>query len=475
MAQRHGLWIGGASVPTSQWDAIRNPYTGEVFAEVCIAGESEVLQAIEAAQKAYEPLKSLTRGERSDILHSVAETLRKHRAELAHWLVEETGKPIDACLLEMDRAAMTIKLSAEEAIRNVGEVVAVDFSSKNKGYRALYERFPLGPISAITPFNFPLNLSAHKIGPALAAGNPVVLKPAVQCPTLLLRFAEIAHLAGVPAGALNVVHCHPPAAERLATDERIRLLSFTGSAQVGWHLKNIAGKKRVLLELGGNAGAAVHSDADLAHAAKRLALGAFYQSGQVCISAQRIYIQRSVFDSFVDFFLKETRLLAVGDPKEAGTVIGPMIDEKSARRIEEWADEALQQGAKVLLRGARTGSIVPPIVLTDVPKNARIACEEAFGPVALLERYDTFDEAMSKINDTRYGLQASVFTQDARQIDRAFRTLEVGGVIVNDFPNFRTDNYPYGGIKDSGHGREGVRFAMEEMSEKKMLVVNVEG
>lgn len=417
----------------------------------------------------------MARGERSGLLHAISEGIRAHRDELASWLVQESGKPIDASVLEIDRAVMTFKLSAEEAVRNPGELVALDLSAKNQPYRGFYERFPIGPISAITPFNFPLNLSAHKIGPALAAGNTVLLKPPVQCPSLLYRFAEIAREAGLPDGALNVLHCNPPAAERLVTDERIKLLSFTGSAAVGWRLKQLAGKKKVLLELGNNAGAIVHHDADIQHAASRLALGAFFQSGQVCISAQRLYVHDRIADEFTDRFIAAAKALPAGDPQQKGTVIGPMIDKAALQRVVTWIDEAKAAGAEVLLDGKQEGPVLSPFVLANVPPEATIVREEAFGPVALIERYSSFDDALERVNASRYGLQASVFTHDIRLIDRAFRALEVGGVIVNDFPIFRTDNFPYGGIKDSGLGREGVRYAIEEMTEMKMLVIHTQG
>ncbi len=475
MPRRFGIWIEGQYVETKNVDIIKNPYQGNLFAETCLAEEAEIERAIDSAVKAFDVMRSLTRGERASLLYAISDGIHSNREELALWLTQESGKPIDASELEIVRAATTFQLSAEEAMRNTGEVVALDGSKKNQPYRGHYERFPIGPVSAITPFNFPLNLSAHKIGPALAAGNSVLLKPPVQCPTLLYRFAEIAKDAGLPDGALNVLHCNPPAAERLVTDERIKLLSFTGSAAVGWRLKQIAGKKRVLLELGNNAGAIVHKDADVKHAAQRLALGAFFQSGQVCISAQRLYIHDSVADEFTQRFLEAAKALPVGDPQQKGVVIGPMIDEASLTRVVSWVEEAKAAGANILLEGKKNGTVLSPIVLTDVPADAKIACEEVFGPVVLIERYSDFDDALDRINASRYGLQASIFTHDIRLIERAYRTLDVGGVIVNDFPIFRTDNFPYGGIKDSGLGREGVRFAFEEMTEIKMLVIHTTG
>ena len=472
MVRRFGLWIGGRYVETGSADPILNPYTGEPFAEACRADAANLENAIQTAEACFPVLRRLARGERAAILRRLSELLIRCKDELSGWLVQESGKPIDASDLEIDRLALTLRLSAEEATRDVGEVVALDLHEKTRGVRGLWERFPLGPITAITPFNFPLNLSAHKIGPAFAVGNPVILKPPVQCPTVLYRLAELAREAGMPDGALSVVHGHPPEIERLVTDPRIRLLSFTGSAQVGWRLKSLAGKKKVILELGGNAGAIVHADADLDRAAARLALGAFYQSGQVCISVQRVFVHEPIWERFTDRFVEETKTLPAGDPAQRGTIIGPMINRASADRVMEWVDEARRAGAEVLLEGQQTGTLITPIVLSRVPHTLKVYCEEIFGPVALLEPYKNFEEALQRLNESRYGLQASLFTRDADRIDRAFRTLDVGGLIVNDFPNFRTDNFPYGGMKDSGLGREGVRYAMDEMSEIKMLVIH---
>ncbi len=468
-----GLWINGNSIDANEYDTILNPYTEEPFAKAGLASKEDINEAIEAAQAAYPKLNQMTRGERADMLYAFVWKIREHFDELCEWMMLESGKAIDACKLEMNRVLITLRLSAEEALRDIGEVVPVDLSAKNKNHRALYARFPIGPIAAIAPFNFPINLAAHKVGPALAVGNPVVLKPAMQSPTVVLRWAHLAKEAGVPNGALNVVHCQPDVAESLIIDERIKLLSFTGSAKVGWHLKNIAGKKRVLLELGGNAAAIVHSDADIDHAAKRLALGSFFQSGQVCIGSQRIYVQNEIAEEFTEKFLNETKNLPIGDPKDEGVIVGPMIDRQSLERVIEWVNEAIEQGAKVLLKGDQQETILTPYVLGDVPNHCKASCEEIFGPVALINKYNSFDEAIQMANDTRYGLQTSVFTHDIRLIDQAFHTLEVGGVIVNDFPNFRTDNFPYGGIKDSGLGREGVRYAIQEMTENKMLVVKM--
>jgi glyceraldehyde-3-phosphate dehydrogenase (NADP+) len=350
-------------------------------------------------------------------------------------------------------------------------LLPLDIVPGGVGYTAIATRVPIGVIGAIAPFNFPLNLVAHKLAPAIAVGNPVVLKAPPQAPLCAHELGRIVHEAGWPQDALTVMHAPVEVAQALATDERIAMLSFTGSAAVGWHLKTVAGKKRVALELGGNAGAIVCSDADIAWAAKRCALGAFAQSGQVCIKVQRIVVLRSCYDAFVEAFLRETDALGVGDPSLEDTIVGPIIDERSADRIMSWIGEAVAGGAKVLRGNERRGSVISPTVLTEVDATMKVECEEVFGPVVTLAACDTLAEAIARVNATRYGLQAGIFTNDVRSIGAAFEGLRVGAVIANDYPTLRIDNFPYGGVKDSGFGREGVRYAMDEMSELKTLVV----
>ncbi|MGH7533333.1 MAG: aldehyde dehydrogenase family protein, partial [Gemmatimonadales bacterium] len=338
--------------------------------------------------------------------------------------------------------------------------------------QAIVSRFAAGPVAAISPFNFPLNLVAHKVAPAIAIGAGVVLKPPPQDPGASFALAQVLLDAALPPEALSVLHLPIPLAERLATDERMKVLSFTGSAAVGWHLKSVTPKKRVLLELGGNAAAIVHEDAgDLAAVAARIAGGAFAYAGQVCIKVQRVLVHRPVLAAFTELLRAATQALPVGDPADPHTVVGPMIDGKNADRVTSWVDTAIAAGARVLERGPRRGNVVSPIILTDVPHDAKVWGEEVFGPVLVVEPYETFESALAVVNDSRYGLQAGVFTHDVRRIWQAFERLEVGGVIANDYPTFRVDNYPYGGVKDSGFGREGVRYAMEEMSELRTLVL----
>jgi glyceraldehyde-3-phosphate dehydrogenase (NADP+) len=349
--------------------------------------------------------------------------------------------------------------------------VPLDIAPATEGYTAIVERFPIGVIGAIAPFNFPLNLVAHKLAPAIAVGNTVVLKPPPQAPLSALLLADVCYDAGLPAAALSVVHCPVEVAQALAEDARIAMLSFTGSAKVGWHLKTVAGKKKVVLELGGNAAAVVLRDADLAWAARRCALGSFAQAGQVCIKVQRIFVERPVFDAFLALFRQETKALRVGDPSDVETIVGPMIDTANADRVSAWVDDAVKAGAARLTGGGRRNNVLEPTILTGTTPAMKVEAEEVFGPVSTVAPVDSVDEAFARVNESRYGLQAGVFTFDVRNIAKAFQELNVGGVIANDYPTLRVDNFPYGGVKDSGFGREGVRYAMEEMTELKTLVV----
>ncbi len=454
--------------------AVHNPASGAALTSVEVATEADLELAIGSAERAFATMRAMPRHARHAILAKVAARLTAERQELARLMAEDAGKPLTQALGEVDRAVLTFSLAADEARRFGGEVVPLDLDPRAEGMTSLVQRFPVGPISAISPFNFPLNLLAHKVAPAIAVGSTVVVKPPPQCPLTAYRLAQLLTECGLPDGACNVLHLELPLAERLATEPRFKLLSFTGSSSVGWHLKSIAGKKRVLLELGGNAAAIVHEDApDLDWLAERLAFGAFAYAGQVCIKVQRLFVHGPIYGAFVERFVEATKKLALGDPLDAKTVVGPLIDDKSAARVEAWVDEALAAGARPLLRGKREGNLVGPTVLEGVRPELKVACEEVFGPVAVIERYDDFGDALRRANAGRYGLQAGVFTHDLRRIFEAFGTLEVGGVIANDFPTLRVDNFPYGGVKDSGLGREGVRYAMDELSEPRILVLNL--
>lgn len=450
---------------------VRNPFSGGIVGSVAAADAQRMNQAIAAARGAYARSRERSRYERRAILHGIAGELNRNRAALTDLMIAESGKPRLYANAEVDRAVMTFTLAAEELSRWSGETVPIDLTAATAGYSALVERFPIGVVGAIAPFNFPLNLVAHKLAPAIAVGNTVVLKPPPQAPLTAIELAKIAYAAGLPADELHVLHCEIDVAQILASDERIAMLSFTGSARVGWHLKSIAGKKRVALELGGNAAAIVCADADLDWAARRCALGSFAQAGQVCIKVQRVLVEDSVYDAFLERYLHASEQLPAGDPALPDTVIGPVIDDASAARIMQWVEDATREGARMLLGGGRSGNVIDPIVLTQTQPSMNVECEEIFGPVSTVSRVSGLDDALERANATRYGLQAGIFTNDVRAIRRAFAQLDVGGLIVNDYPTLRVDNYPYGGMKDSGFGREGVRYAMEEMTHPRALVV----
>ena len=467
-------WIAGRSVGTRgrRLETVRGPFDGRPLARIAIATGADLDAAITAARAAFAELKVWPRHARRDLLDRVARAVSADRRGLAGLLAADCGKPVTQALGEVDRAAQTFSFAADEARRFGGELIPMDVDPRATGMTGLVQRFPVGPISAISPFNFPLNLLAHKLAPAIAVGSAVVVKPPPQAPLAAFRLARILADCGAPPGACNVLPMDIAVAERLATDPAFALLSFTGSAKVGWHLKSVAGKKKVILELGGNAAAVVHEDApDLDWVAERLALGAFAYAGQVCIKVQRILVHRAVWRRFVRRFLEASADLKAGDPADPKTVVGPMIDAAALDRVQAWVREAETGGARVLLRGRRRGSVLRPTVLTDVTPRMKVECEEVFGPVATLTPYRDWNAALARVNRSVYGLQAGIFTADLRRALAAFAALDVGGVIVNDFPTLRVDHYPYGGVKDSGLGREGVRYAMEEMSEPRMLVL----
>jgi glyceraldehyde-3-phosphate dehydrogenase (NADP+) len=388
-------------------------------------------------------------------------------------MTAESGKPITDAKREVSRAIQTFTVAAEEAKRIPGEVLPLDWTPGTDSHLGILRRFPIGPVLGITPFNFPLNLVAHKVAPALAAGNSILIKPAPQTPLTALLLGEVVAEAGSPAGALNVVPCDNVVAEQLVIDPRFRLLSFTGSAAVGWMLKAKCGKKKVVLELGGNAAVIVEPDADLDVAAQRCAVGAFGYAGQTCISVQRILVHHSVADLFSTKLLLQVARLKAGDPSDESTVVGPLINQSAATRVESWIEEAVAQGARVLLGGKRMGGIVEATVLSNVTPAMKVSCEEIFGPVVTITPYRQLDEAIAAVNQSAYGLQAGVFTQDVNKVFHAFRHLEVGAVLANEIPTFRADHMPYGGVKDSGIGREGVRTAIEDMTEPRLLVLNL--
>ena len=464
----HGQWKQGERTAR-----VVNPFTGQTITDVVQASDTEVEAAVASTARAAATMAGLPAHARYNILQQIAALLDRRRDEFASTIIAEAGKPAADAKREVSRAVQTFTVAAEEARRIPGEVVPLDWTPGTDSHLGILRRFPIGPILGITPFNFPLNLVVHKVAPALAAGNSILIKPAPQTPLTALLLGEIALEAGLPPGGLNVVPCDNALAERLVMDPRFKLLSFTGSAAVGWMLKAKCGKKKVTLELGGNAGVIIEPDADLDLAAQRCAAGGFGYSGQTCISVQRVLVHHSVADLFTTKLLMQVARLKAGDPADESTTVGPVIDQAAASRIESWIGEAVADGARVLLGGKRTGSVVEATVLSDVKPDMKVSCQEVFGPVVTVTPYRQFHEAIAWLNQSDYGLQAGVFTQDINKIFYAYRHLEVGAVLANEIPTFRADHMPYGGVKDSGIGREGVRAAIEDMTEPRLLIVNV--
>ncbi|HYX54032.1 MAG TPA: aldehyde dehydrogenase family protein [Candidatus Limnocylindrales bacterium] len=463
----NGRWITRGSV-----SEVRSPFTGEVVAEVIMATRHEAEEAIAAAQAAFAITRKLSSAERQRVLEKISAAIVARTEEFAHIMALEAGKPIRTARAEVGRAVFTFKVAAEESTRIYGEYLPLEGLETARGRWGLVRRFPLGPLAAITPFNFPLNLVAHKIAPAIAAGCAMVLKPAMQTPVTALMLAKIVQESGWPAGALNVLPLSNDDAAPLVEDPRIKMLTFTGSGPVGWALKSRAGKKRVTLELGGNAAVVVHSDADLEYAADRCVTVGFGYSGQSCISAQRILVHQPVYDRFLQMVLERVAKLKVGDPLNEATDIGPLIRESDAVRVDAWINEATAAGATLRCGGKRKGSVVEPTILTNTNAHMKVNCQEVFAPVKTVEPYSTYEEALTRVNDSAYGLQAGIFTADVRRIFQAFEELEVGGVMANEVPTWRADQMPYGGVKESGLGREGLRYSIEEMTEPKLLVLD---
>jgi acyl-CoA reductase-like NAD-dependent aldehyde dehydrogenase len=463
-----GKWIGEGDAVE-----IRSPFDRAVVGRVFQGKREHAEAAIAAALKAFGTTRRLPAFERQRVLKQVAQALTERKEKFARTMAQEAGKPIKAARTEVERAIFTFTVAAEESTRIRGEYLSLDWQEFTTGRWGIVRRFPLGPVAGITPFNFPLNLVAHKVAPAIAAGCPLVLKPAPQTPLTALMLAEAVQQAGWPDGALNVLPLSNEDAGLLVSDERIKLITFTGSAAVGWDIKRRSGKKKVLLELGGNAGVIVHGDADLDFAAGRCVAGGFAYAGQSCISVQRILVERSVLEKFTELLLAGVAKLKTGDPLDESADLGPMIRESDAIRAAQWVEEAVRCGARLLCGGHRKGSMMEATVLTGTTPDMKVNSQEIFAPVVTVEAYDNFDEALRQINNTPYGLQAGIFTRDVKRLFTAFDELEVGGLIAGDVPSFRIDNMPYGGVKDSGLGREGLRYAMEEMTEPRLLVMNV--
>ena len=466
------LFLAGRWVDSGRTLSVQSPWDGASIAEVASAAEEHLDQAAEAAVQAFRqgaPPPHV----RAGVLLAVAAELRARHEEASRLVAAEAGKPVRDARREVDRAIGTFLVSADEARRIGGEVIPLDALDAGQGKVGFTRRFPAGAVLGISPFNFPLNLVAHKVAPAIAAGCPMVLKPASKTPLSALLLAEIVEHAGAPPGALSVVPCDRAVGDRLVADERFAVLTFTGSPEVGWAMRARAGRKRVVLELGGNAAVIVHEDADLPRAADRITAGAFGHAGQSCISVQRVYAHERVEPALRDLLLARARALRVGDPLAEDTDVGPMIDLGQAQRAESWIAEATGGGARVLLGGERRGTLLPPTLLCDARPDMKVCAKEVFAPVAVLSSYTDFADALRQVNDSDYGLQAGVFTRDFARIWRAFETLEVGAVLVNEVPTWRVDHMPYGGVKASGTGREGPRFAIEDYTELRLLAVHL--
>ena len=477
VAKPKPILLAGQWKTTPNTLKVINPYTGKAFDEVCLASQADVAKAISESTKGFEITRKLSSHQRSEVLDNIVQLLKANRDELGKTISLETGKALRDSLAETDRCINTFTVARDEAKGIEGEFLPVDITHITQTKRAIVGHFPIGPVSGITPFNFPLNLVAHKIAPALACGNPIIIKPASKTPLSALKLGEFVVKAGWPKGAISILPCRSQDAQALITDDRIKVFSFTGSNIIGWKLKAKAGKKRVLLELGGNGAVVVWDDADLEKAAQKCAWGGMYYAGQNCIHVQRIFVEAKTFDKFSKMLIPKLKKYRFGDPVKPTTDLSTMVDEENAVRITKWINDAIKRGAKVLYKGpvpkGAPKTYVPPHVLTNVPKTAEVSCKEAFGPVILIEKVKTFEQALKGVNASIFGLQAGVFTKDVGRIFQAFSELDVGGVMINEASTFRVDNMPYGGIKESGLGREGIKYAIEEMTERKVMILEL--
>ena len=471
LRESYPYFVGGRAEAPNCDLPVTNKYTGQVATRVALADADAIDRAIAASVTATAAFAAWPAYRRQEVLLHAVGRFRERFEELAYALAVEAGKPIRDARGEVTRLIDTFRVASEESVRIGGEVMTLDISARARGYRGMYRRVPVGPCSFISPFNFPLNLAAHKVAAALAAGCPFVLKPASLTPIGALLIGEMLAETDLPFGTFSILPCARGGAGAFTRDDRLKLLSFTGSPEVGWELKRNAGKKKVVLELGGNAAVIVEPDWDLEDAVTRIAFGAFYQSGQSCISVQRILVHDSIYEPLRARLVQRTEQLVCGDPLDEATFIGPLISEKEAERVATWIASAQRAGARLLCGGQQSGALLTPALLEDVPVTEPLVCDEAFGPVAVLSRYSDYDQALEQVNASPYGLQAGVFTRDLYKAQAAWDRLEVGGVVIGDVPSFRVDNMPYGGVKDSGLGREGVRWAIEDMTEIRLLVV----
>jgi acyl-CoA reductase-like NAD-dependent aldehyde dehydrogenase len=469
------FYLDGRWVETQTTIQVLNPWSGEKLADVSMGSAEDVETALASAQDAFQKTKKLPAFERAEKLNTICDLLAKRRQEFIDTIVAEAGKPVSFAEAEVDRACLTFRFAAALALADEGSGINMEASKPGAGHFGLVRRFPIGPILGITPFNFPLNLVAHKVAPCLATGNTMVLKPSPRTPLTSLLLAEVLHEAGVPAGQINILPFDHSLVAPLLADPRLKMLSFTGSAEVGWQLKAHAAKMKVALELGGNAAALVEPDSDWKSSIPKIAGAAFGFAGQSCISVQRILVHREIYPAFRNTLVSHTKeKIPHGDPSRRDTIVGPMIAPEAREKILCWIDAATSAGASLLTPLVTEGrSLLAPVLLENAPADSAVLCEEAFAPLAVLQPYDSFDQALEIANASRFGLQTGIFTQSLSKALRAFQELEVGGVMINQVPTFRVENMPYGGVKDSGAGREGLRYAMEEMTESRSLVVNL--
>jgi len=467
------IYIGGEFVKTSQVIEVKNSFDNSLIAKTYLAGKQELEVAINKATESKELMKNLPSFEKYKILNEIASQLSDNKQHLALILAQEACKPLKYAIAEIERSVQTFTIAAEESKRLPKEYISIDWTKAGENKEGFVKYFPVGIVAGIAPFNFPLNLAVHKIAPAIAAGCPIILKPSRSTPLSTLELAKIIDKTQLPKGAFSVLPMNREAGNQLVTDSRINLLSFTGSPEVGWAMKNNAGKKRVLLELGGNAGVIITDSANLELAIDKCLLGAFSYSGQVCIHTQRIYVHQNIFEEFTNKFIAKTSKLKAGNPNNLETDISAMIDLENAERVENWITEAKKQGAEILYGGKRNYTFVEPTILTNTTNLMKVCSAEVFGPVVIIEKYTDFAKVITTLNATEFGLQAGVFTDKLSEMNLAFNQIEAGGVIINDVPTFRVDNMPYGGIKNSGFGREGVKYSISEMLEPKLLVKNI--
>ncbi|MDD4126654.1 MAG: aldehyde dehydrogenase family protein [Methanomicrobium sp.] len=464
--------IGGKLCTSENILNVTCPYTGEVFTSVYIASPEDADKAVTSAISGFNETKKLKSFERRAILERLADLITDKKSEFVEILIKEGGKVRDLAESEVERAIETIKISAEESVRIGGDIIPLDRTIQGSDHYGISKRFPIGTVLAITPFNYPLNLACHKIGPAIASGNSFILKPASKTPISALLLGDLIIKAGYPGKAVSVFPCAPSLAEKMASDERIAFLSFTGSPDVGWHLKSVAGRKKVSLELGGNAAVIVHDDADLEYAAGKILTGVVSNAGQVCISVQRIFAQRDIYQNLLSLLKEKFDNLTPGSPYESGVLLGPVISEKAASEVMAKINEAKDGGANLICGKKSEKNLLYPILLENTTPEMSVNSSEIFAPVATITMYDNFEDAIEYANNSSYGLQNGIFTKDIGNILRAFENLESGGVVINDIPTFRVDCMPYGGIKMSGYGREGPRYVVEEMTEEKILIIN---